>query len=83
MVGLQQSGTTATLVTLVGWDVFVANVGDSCAYLDTGCEVLQASHTLCLLADFPKSHAVGCLELSLIRHPGFHAPPSPLHEDAA
>lgn len=39
----KQSGTTATLVTLVGWDVFVANVGDSCAYLDTGCEVLQVS----------------------------------------
>ncbi|KAK9844809.1 hypothetical protein WJX74_007066 [Apatococcus lobatus] len=39
----KQSGTTATLVTLVGWDVFVANVGDSCAYLDTGSEVLQVS----------------------------------------
>jgi serine/threonine protein phosphatase PrpC len=33
------SGTTATLVVVVGWEVFVANVGDSEAYLDTGKQV--------------------------------------------
>ena len=26
-----------------GWELLVANVGDSCAYLDTGSEVLQVS----------------------------------------
>ena len=38
-----EGGTTATLVVAVGWEVVVANVGDSCAYLDTGAEVLQVS----------------------------------------
>lgn len=33
------SGTTATLAVVVGWEVFVANVGDSAAYLDTGKQV--------------------------------------------
>ncbi|KAK9814069.1 hypothetical protein WJX72_000281 [[Myrmecia] bisecta] len=37
------SGTTATVVALVGWEVVVANVGDSCAVLDTGSEVVQIS----------------------------------------
>ena len=35
------SGTTATLAALNGWQLLVANVGDSSAYLDTGSEVLQ------------------------------------------
>jgi serine/threonine protein phosphatase PrpC len=34
------SGTTATIAAVVGWELLVANVGDSCAYLDTGAEVL-------------------------------------------
>jgi serine/threonine protein phosphatase PrpC len=34
------SGTTATLAIVVGWELLVANVGDSAAYLDTGREVL-------------------------------------------
>lgn len=33
-------GTTATLAVSCGWELVVANVGDSCAYLDTGTEVL-------------------------------------------
>ena len=35
------SGTTATLAVVVGWELLVANVGDSCAYLDTGSEIIQ------------------------------------------
>lgn len=35
----QKSGTTATLAIVVGWEVIVANVGDSAAYLDTGKQV--------------------------------------------
>lgn len=37
------SGTTATLAIAVGWELFVANVGDSGAYLDTGKEVIAVS----------------------------------------
>src|SRR5690349_11172621 len=37
------SGTTATLAVAVGWELFVANVGDSAAYLDTGKEVIAVS----------------------------------------
>lgn len=37
----QRGGTTATLAVACGWELVVANVGDSCAYLDTGSEVLQ------------------------------------------
>ena len=37
----KQSGTTATLVMVVGWEVVVASVGDSCAYMDTGTEIIQ------------------------------------------
>lgn len=37
------SGTTATLAVVVGWELIVANVGDSAAYLDTGREVLAVS----------------------------------------
>ena len=36
-------GTTATMAILCGWQLLVANVGDSCAYLDTGSEVLAVS----------------------------------------
>jgi len=36
-------GTTATIALLCGWQLIVANVGDSCAYLDTGAEVLAVS----------------------------------------
>lgn len=39
----ERGGTTATLAIACGWELLVANVGDSCAYLDTGSEVLQAS----------------------------------------
>eukprot|EP00887_Chlorella_sp_A99_P000204 scaffold13.g204.t1 len=41
----KRGGTTATLAVAVGWELLVANVGDSCAYLDTGTEVLQVSAT--------------------------------------
>jgi serine/threonine protein phosphatase PrpC len=37
----KSSGTTATLAVAVGWELLVASVGDSCAYLDTGAEVIQ------------------------------------------
>jgi hypothetical protein len=26
---------------VVGWEVVVASVGDSCAYMDTGTEIIQ------------------------------------------
>lgn len=42
-MALQDSGTTATVVAVVGWEVFVANVGDSLAYLDTGSECIRVS----------------------------------------
>jgi serine/threonine protein phosphatase PrpC len=35
-----RGGTTATVAVLCGWELVVANVGDSLAYLDTGTEVL-------------------------------------------
>ena len=38
---VQVSGTTATVAVIVGWDLLVASVGDSEAYLDTGAEVVQ------------------------------------------
>lgn len=34
-------GTTATMAVAVGWELLLANVGDSLAYLDTGSEVLS------------------------------------------
>ena len=37
----KRGGSTATLALVCGWELLVANVGDSCAYLDTGAEVLQ------------------------------------------
>jgi serine/threonine protein phosphatase PrpC len=36
-------GTTATLVFLCGWQLLVASIGDSQAFLDTGSEVLAVS----------------------------------------
>lgn len=48
---MQVSGTTATAAVVVGWELLVANVGDSCAYLDTGAEVLLARPTsICRVA---------------------------------
>ncbi|KAL0045273.1 hypothetical protein WJX82_002436 [Trebouxia sp. C0006] len=41
----QVSGATATVAVVVGWDLVVASVGDSTAYLDTGAEVVQVSDT--------------------------------------
>lgn len=38
---MQISGTTAMVAVIVGWDLLVASVGDSEAYLDTGAEVVQ------------------------------------------
>ncbi|KAF6254310.1 hypothetical protein COO60DRAFT_1703399 [Scenedesmus sp. NREL 46B-D3] len=37
------SGATATLALVAGWELLVANVGDSAAYLDTGKEVIALS----------------------------------------
>ena len=45
----QVSGATATVAVIVGWDLVVASVGDSTAYLDTGAEVVQVSSSLCIL----------------------------------
>ncbi|EFJ42787.1 hypothetical protein VOLCADRAFT_121483 [Volvox carteri f. nagariensis] len=39
----KSSGTTATLAVQVGWELLVANVGDSLAYLDTGSEIVVIS----------------------------------------
>eukprot|EP00208_Stichococcus_sp_RCC1054_P003755 CAMPEP_0206138556 /NCGR_PEP_ID=MMETSP1473-20131121/3407_1 /ASSEMBLY_ACC=CAM_ASM_001109 /TAXON_ID=1461547 /ORGANISM="Stichococcus sp, Strain RCC1054" /LENGTH=535 /DNA_ID=CAMNT_0053532023 /DNA_START=78 /DNA_END=1682 /DNA_ORIENTATION=- len=39
----QTSGTTATVAVVAGWEVLIANVGDSLGYLDTGSEVVQVS----------------------------------------
>lgn len=39
----QVSGATATVAVIVGWDLVVASVGDSTAFLDTGAEVVQVS----------------------------------------
>lgn len=43
LAGTKVSGTTATVAAFVGWELIVANVGDSLAYLDTGSEVIQVS----------------------------------------
>ena len=40
---MQVSGTTATVAAISGWEVVIANVGDSCAYMDTGVEVVLVS----------------------------------------
>ena len=40
LMGVQVSGSTATVAAVTGWEVIIANVGDSCAYLDTGGEVV-------------------------------------------
>ncbi|KAI8474390.1 MAG: hypothetical protein J3K34DRAFT_130545 [Monoraphidium minutum] len=39
----RKSGTTATLAVACGWSLLVAGVGDSCAYLDTGREIMLVS----------------------------------------
>ena len=39
----QGGGTTATVAFLCGWQLLVASVGDSQAFLDTGSEVLSVS----------------------------------------
>lgn len=36
----KHGGSTATLAFVSGWELLVANCGDSCAYLDTGTETL-------------------------------------------
>ena len=36
------------MAVLVGWQLLVANVGDSCAYLDTGAEVVQVGSLPCV-----------------------------------
>jgi serine/threonine protein phosphatase PrpC len=38
-----RGGTTATLAVQAGWELLVASVGDSLAFLDTGAEVLAVS----------------------------------------
>ena len=45
---MQDSGTTATVALLAGWEVIIGNVGDTLAFLDTGSEVLlvSANHRL-------------------------------------
>ena len=35
------SGTTATMAVCVGWELLVASVGDSYAYLDTGAQIIM------------------------------------------
>lgn len=40
------SGTTATLAVAVGWELLVASVGDSLAFVDTGSEVIQVSTSM-------------------------------------
>ncbi len=47
---LQTSGTTATVAAIVGWDLLVASVGDSEAYLDTGAEVIQVNRQPAVLS---------------------------------
>lgn len=39
----RRGGTTATLAVACGWELLVASVGDSWAYLDTGREILLVS----------------------------------------
>lgn len=45
---MQVSGTTATVVAVSGWEAVIANVGDSCAYMDTGVEVVLVSEQMIL-----------------------------------
>ena len=44
MAKYKESGTTATLAVAVGWELVIASVGDSLAYLDTGAEIVQVTH---------------------------------------
>ena len=43
MAKYKESGTTATLAVAVGWELVIASVGDSLAYLDTGTEIVQVT----------------------------------------
>ena len=40
LIWAQLSGSTATVLAVSGWQAVIASVGDSCAYLDTGAEVV-------------------------------------------
>ena len=48
----KHSGTTATLAVCVGWELLVANVGDSLAYLDTGAQIIMVGLVLRVGNDF-------------------------------
>ncbi len=66
----QLSGSTATVLAVSGWQAIIASVGDSCAYLDTGAEVvLVSTYTL-----VPPSHEVQ-LSLQAISVDGLLATP--------
>jgi len=39
----RKGGTTATVAVACGWELLTASVGDSCAYLDTGREIMLVS----------------------------------------
>ena len=56
----QVSGSTATVLAVAGWQATVASVGDSCAYLDTGSEVMlvRLIGRLALCFPFP---AIACV----------------------
>ena len=36
------------MVAINGWEAVIANVGDSCAYMDTGVEVVLVSEQMTL-----------------------------------
>jgi hypothetical protein len=55
---VQVSGSTATVLVVAGWHAVVANVGDSCAYLDTGVEVVLVRALPSRLMRPPWRHAV-------------------------
>ena len=50
---MQVSGATATVAVIVGWDLVIASVGDSTAFLDTGAEVVQVSAASSALIAIP------------------------------
>lgn len=59
------SGTTATVAAISGWEAVIANVGDSCAYMDTGVEVVLVS-LLCRCST-PSSLWASLYQVSLLR----------------